>query len=212
MKLPKLRSLEPFMKLRATPMPMTGMEMEARENLKPAPTIQAVMVVPRLAPMMTPMAWVRLSSWAWTKLTTMTVDAEEDWTTQVMKKPVATPAKRLVVMELMMARSLSPESFRMDSLMSFMPKMKMPRAPRTCRRRESICQKSKFMGDAVQEEPLNGGRLGGRAKRRMRAGGMAMPNVTIARRKRVCVSIRSGLIGGDWERVRAWGGGFSAAL
>ena len=43
-----------------------------------AEMIQAVTVVPIFAPMMTPMDWVKVRSPALTKLTTITVVAEED--------------------------------------------------------------------------------------------------------------------------------------
>ena len=40
--------------------------------------IHPVRVVPKFAPMITPIDSIRVSSWAFTKLTTMTVVAEED--------------------------------------------------------------------------------------------------------------------------------------
>ncbi len=56
-----------------------GMERAAISNLNPNnDIIQAVMVVPMLAPIMTPMAWLRVSSPALTKLTTNTVVALDD--------------------------------------------------------------------------------------------------------------------------------------
>ena len=53
--------------------------------------IQAVTVVPTLAPMMTPMAWRRESRPEFTKPTTMTVVAEELWMTAVTPRPVRKP-------------------------------------------------------------------------------------------------------------------------
>lgn len=95
-----------------TPIPITGIAIVDKLNLNPSNEItQKVVVVPRLAPIMTPIAWTRVSNRAWTKLITMTVVAEEDWTRQVTRNPVVTPAKRLPVMELMMERSRSPENF-----------------------------------------------------------------------------------------------------
>jgi len=56
-----------------------GSDMAAISTLNPnAEIIQAVTVVPILAPMITPMDWERLNKPALTKLTTITVVAEED--------------------------------------------------------------------------------------------------------------------------------------
>ena len=60
--------------------------------------IQALIVVPILAPMMTEMAWVNERRAALTKETVMTVVAADDWTATVTSAPVATPESRLVVM------------------------------------------------------------------------------------------------------------------
>ena len=91
-------------------------------TLKPTIEIShAVMVVPILAPMMTPMDSVNDSSPAFTKLTTNTVVADEDCTKLVMVKPVNTPLNRLEVMELRMLRIFAPATFCMPSLMTFMP-------------------------------------------------------------------------------------------
>ena len=65
---------------------------------KPADMIQALMVVPILAPMIMDMACANVNRAALTKETVMTVVAAEDWTATVTKAPVATPVKRLVVM------------------------------------------------------------------------------------------------------------------
>ena len=54
-------------------------------------TIWAVMVVPMLAPMMTPTDWARDMSPAEMKPTTSTVVTEEDWITAVTRAPVNTP-------------------------------------------------------------------------------------------------------------------------
>ena len=51
-------------------------------------TIHPVTVVPMFAPIMTPIADTRFISPAFTKETTMTVVADEDWMTTVMRKPV----------------------------------------------------------------------------------------------------------------------------
>ena len=60
-------------------------------------SIREVTVVPMLAPMMTPTAPLRLMSPAFTKPTTMTVVAEEDWITAVITAPTNTPRTRLEV-------------------------------------------------------------------------------------------------------------------
>lgn len=52
--------------------------------------IQAVMVVPMLAPMMTGTAWVSWTTPELTKATTMTVTADEDWITAVTPVPKTT--------------------------------------------------------------------------------------------------------------------------
>lgn len=56
-----------------------------------------VTVVPTFAPMMTPTAWVRESSPALTKPTTMTVVAEDDWMTAVITSPASMANSRLCV-------------------------------------------------------------------------------------------------------------------
>ena len=56
-----------------------------------------VTVVPMLAPMMIQTAWPRVIIPAFTKPTTITVVAEEDWMTAVMAAPTSTPKKRLAV-------------------------------------------------------------------------------------------------------------------
>ena len=67
-------------------------------NEKPADMIQALIVVPMLAPMMIEMACVSVRRAALTKDTVITVVAAEDCTATVTSAPVATPEKRLVVM------------------------------------------------------------------------------------------------------------------
>ena len=76
----------------------TGQTTLAILNENPADIIQALSVVPILAPMMTEIAWLSDSSAAFTKLTVITVVAAEDCTATVTRAPVATPEKRLVVM------------------------------------------------------------------------------------------------------------------
>ena len=92
------------------------------ETLNPrAEMIQAVTVVPMLAPMITPMDCERVRSPALTKLTTMTVVAEEDWIRAVIRTPVRTPVTRLVVIAVKIPRRRSPANFCKPSLMIFIP-------------------------------------------------------------------------------------------
>ena len=88
---------------------------------KPADIIQALMVVPMLAPMMMEMACPSVSSAAFTKDTVMTVVAAEDWTATVTRAPVRTPENRLVVMAPKRCRSWGPAIFWSASLITFMP-------------------------------------------------------------------------------------------
>ena len=72
---------------------------------------QAVTVVPILAPIITPIAFVSDRSPAFTKLTTITVVALDDWIMAVISKPVSTLLKALDVIEARKALSLSPAAF-----------------------------------------------------------------------------------------------------
>ena len=87
------------------PIKKAGKTTMVRSTLKPSDMIHAVSVVPMFAPMMTEMAWARVNRPALTKLTVMTVVAEEDWTAQVTNIPVSIPVKRLVVIAPKMWRS-----------------------------------------------------------------------------------------------------------
>ena len=82
---------------------------------------QAVTVVPILAPMMTLMDWANVSSPALTKLTTITVVADEDCTRAVINEPVKTPVTRLVVITVKILRRRSPANFCSPSLIIFIP-------------------------------------------------------------------------------------------
>lgn len=75
-----------------TPTPIIGSAMSARENLKPKIAIShAVVVVPKFAPIITPIASRRVSRPALTKLTTITVVTVELWTVMVMNVPEKSP-------------------------------------------------------------------------------------------------------------------------
>ena len=73
--------------------------------------IQAVIVVPILAPMITEMACVKVRRPALTKLTVITVVAVDDCTAAVTNAPVSNPVNRFVVMAPRILRSRSPVSF-----------------------------------------------------------------------------------------------------
>ena len=113
--------------------PISGMAMLAIENLKPMrETSQAVIVVPILAPIMTEIDSARVSSPAFTKLTTITVVADEDWMIEVTMTPVSTPSRRFLVIDAKIERILLPATFCRASLIMDIPKRKSPRAPRSC--------------------------------------------------------------------------------
>ena len=93
-------------------------------------TSQAVTVVPILAPIITPADSTRVSKPALTKLTVITVVAEEDCTRAVIRNPVKTPRNLFLVIELKICLILLPAAFCIPSLITFIPKIKNPRAPK----------------------------------------------------------------------------------
>ena len=97
----------------------------------PADMIQAVSVVPMLAPMMTEMACARVSRPALTNETVITVVAVEDCTEAVTTIPVNIPVKRLVVMAPNTWRSWGPAIFCRASLMVFIPNISSANEPRS---------------------------------------------------------------------------------
>ena len=100
---------------------------------KPADMIQALMVVPILAPIMMEMACANVKRAALTKETVMTVVAAEDWTATVTRAPVRIPEKRLVVMAPSKWRSCGPAIFCRASLITFMPYIRRAMEPRSFR-------------------------------------------------------------------------------
>ena len=102
-----------------------GLQKAAGDRLNSAMT-QAVNVVPTLAPMITAMDCVRVIRPALTKLTTITVDADEDWINAVIRKPVMVPVRRLRVMAPRMFRRRSPAAFCRPSLITFIPYRNKP--------------------------------------------------------------------------------------
>ena len=109
-------------KMSGRAMARSGRAKAAMSTLNPKiEIIHAVTVVPILAPMMTLMDSASVSKPALTKLTTITVVAEEDWIRAVISTPVKTPVTRLVVIAVKILRSLSPATFCKPSLMIFIP-------------------------------------------------------------------------------------------
>ncbi len=86
-------------------------------------------MVPILAPKITPAAWYRFISPAFTKLTTMAVQAEEDWMIPVNTMPTSIPEKRLVVKISRIRRSFAPATFSMESLITRIPNRNSPKPP-----------------------------------------------------------------------------------
>ena len=101
-------------------------------ELSPRPRrvmIHAVTVVPMLAPIITATAPARERRPALTKLTTMTVVAEDDWMAAVTAVPVRIPLIGLLVILPRMARILLPATFCRPSLINFMAKRNTASAP-----------------------------------------------------------------------------------
>ncbi len=86
-----------------------------RSRKPPSPPLRrriwAVTVVPMLAPMMTPMAWRSFITRAFTRPTTMTVAAEEDWMAAVTTAPSSTPFRTLPVSRSRIFSSRPSEAF-----------------------------------------------------------------------------------------------------
>ena len=89
------------MKKTGRPTPMMGSARAERLNFPTAAIIQAVMVVPKLAPMMTAMDSDSVNKPALTKETTITVVAEDDCSMEVIPKPVTNPDNRFWVIVAM---------------------------------------------------------------------------------------------------------------
>ena len=112
------------------PKSINGIARIEMSALKPnQDTIQAVTVVPMLAPMITPIACVNVRRPALTKLTTITVVADEDWIMVVIPKPVKTPLRGLDVIADKKPLSLSPAAFCKPELIRFIPYRNIPNAP-----------------------------------------------------------------------------------
>ena len=124
---PKMNSprdflLDLLLKMSGRPKASSGMAKAEMFTLNPtAEIIHAVTVVPTLAPIITPMACFSVISPAFTKETTMTVVALDDWIRAVIRIPVKTPMTRFLVIAARIERSLSPANFSRPSLMIFIP-------------------------------------------------------------------------------------------
>ena len=90
-------------------------------NEKPKLIIQAVSVVPMLAPMMTDMAWASVRRPALTKETVITVVADDDCTAAVTNIPVNIPVNLFLVIVPRMWRNCEPAIFCKASLITFIP-------------------------------------------------------------------------------------------
>ncbi len=110
--------------------PIKGNDKKLRLTLNPSNAIiQAVMVVPIFAPIITPTDAISESRPAFTKLTIITVVADEDCIVVVTKIPVKTPFIRLLVIAARICLILLPATFCKASLMSFIPYKNSPNAP-----------------------------------------------------------------------------------
>ena len=117
-----LRNLSFLERLSRKPSAIMGTAMALTSALKPKmEMIQAVIVVPMFAPIITPMAWARVSSPALTKPTTITVVALEDWTSAVTPSPESIPLNGLEVIVPRSFLILPPAAFCMPELIMFIP-------------------------------------------------------------------------------------------
>ncbi len=88
-----------------------------------------VTVVPMLAPIITPTDWARVSNWALTKPTTITVVAPEDWIMAVTQMPVSMAITRFRVIRVRKCLSLGPAACSSPSPITRMPNRKKARPP-----------------------------------------------------------------------------------
>jgi len=140
-----------FENINGNPTPISGNAKALIFTLKPInDMIHAVTVVPILAPIITPIDSTRDNNPALTKLTTITVVAEEDWITAVTKTPVNTPNTLFDVIAERIFLRLLPATFCSASLINFIPKRKRTSAPTNSRKSKipysilkSICHKFK---------------------------------------------------------------------
>jgi hypothetical protein len=121
-----------FVNVNPNPRPTNGNAIALMLTLKPKIVInQAVMVVPIFAPIITLIASVNVSNPALEKLTTISVVAEDDCITEVIKNPVKIPKNLFEVIEARIDLILFPARFKSESLITFIPNKKTPSAPRS---------------------------------------------------------------------------------
>ena len=113
-------------------MPINGSASVLTESLRPSSaTIQPVLVVPRFAPMMTPIALLKLSRPAETKPMVARVVALELCTKAVSPAPEATADQRLPVKRAKKPLSASPATALRPSVMRIIPSRNNPIPPKT---------------------------------------------------------------------------------
>ena len=130
------------------PIAITGKAKSEICILKPNKlTIHAVIVVPILAPKITPKDWYRFNKPALAKPTTITVVALDDWIILVTKAPQVVAAKRFVVAIPNSWRILSPDTFCRPSLIIFIPNKNTARPPSKFKisSRVDICGSSPYL-------------------------------------------------------------------
>ena len=101
-----------------------------------------VTVVPILAPMITPAAWYRSINPEFTKLTTITVQALDDWITAVKRVPTRIPRNGVFVKNSRIALILAPAACSKLSLINLIPYKKSPSPPISPRIISAIAQLS----------------------------------------------------------------------
>ena len=92
--------------------------------------IQEVAVVPILAPMMIPTAWLSFMMPEFTNPTTITVVAEDDWITAVTPAPKSTACQRFFVKVSRMRSILPPDAWERPSPIIDIPYKKKANPPR----------------------------------------------------------------------------------
>ena len=121
------------------PKPISGRANRVMLTLNPKmEIIQAVTVVPTLAPIITAIDCPRVIRPALTKLTTITVDADELCIRAVINIPVNIPENRFFVITARILRSLSPATFCNPSLMTFIPYRNKPTDPIRVRKSRNV--------------------------------------------------------------------------
>lgn len=125
--------------------PMMGKARSPSESPpRESTTSHAVMVVPTFVPNKTPTLSRTVIIPALTKLINVTVTAELDCKIIVIKLPVSAPMPVLSVNLPKNLRKGLPETLRIASLMTRMPKRKMPRPPKIFRMKNNADMKGRI--------------------------------------------------------------------